>query len=73
MPIPIVSDWNNGNAHFLRGILGELAASRACDAGAGAADGWSRSNLIADQGQAPLQKFAGRFPELHVVNLRQRF
>ncbi|WP_031554538.1 CgeB family protein [Parvularcula oceani] len=41
----LVSDWNHGNAHFLRGVLGELIA-RGHDAVAWEpADSWSRNNL----------------------------
>jgi spore maturation protein CgeB len=58
----LVSDWNHGNAHFLRGILRELRRR-----GHGArvfepADGWSRSNLLAGHGEAAVARFAQRFP-----------
>ena len=43
----LVSDWNHGNAHFLRGVVTELQ-----DAGHTVdvyepEDGWSRRNLVA--------------------------
>ena len=42
-----MSDWNHGNAHFLRGIMRDLIA-RGHDAVAlEPADGWSRENLRA--------------------------
>jgi spore maturation protein CgeB len=60
----LVSDWNHGNAHFLRGIMRELL-SRGHDAIAlEPKDGWSRSNLLADQGPAAIERFAVDFPEL---------
>jgi spore maturation protein CgeB len=60
----LVSDWNHGNAHFLRGIMRELVA-RGHDALAlEPADGWSRRNLVAERGSVALDAFAETFPEL---------
>ena len=60
----IVSDWNHGNAHFQRGILRELLArgheALACEP----AHGWSRENLLAEQGPSALESFESEFPEL---------
>ena len=64
----IVSDWNNGNAHFLRGILGELERRGHTALALEPADGWSRRNLISDQGNAPLDRFAATFPHLRVIS-----
>src|SRR6185437_4685728 len=60
----LVSCWNHGNAHFLRGIARELLSR--CDAVRvfEPADGWSRANLLADHGTAALDRFAQDFPEL---------
>lgn len=58
----IVSDWNNGNAHFLRGVVRELHARGHDVAVWEPADGWSRRNLIADHGQAALDRFAQVLP-----------
>ena len=59
----LVSDWNHGNAHFVRGVLTELAAR-----GHGAVawepeGGWSRNNLRAEAPEAEAS-FARRFPTL---------
>ncbi|ALG89211.1 MULTISPECIES: CgeB family protein [Actibacterium] len=60
----LVSDWNHGNAHFLRGVMRALqAAGHECLA-LEPADGWSRSNLIADRGEAALRAFHATFPDL---------
>jgi spore maturation protein CgeB len=60
----LVSDWNHGNAHFLRGIVRELQR-RAVDVRVyEPADGWSRQNLTADHGEQPLVEFAAAFPDL---------
>lgn len=53
----LVSDWNNGNAHFLRGIVSELL-SRGHDVEVyEPADGWSLRNLLAEQGEEPILRF----------------
>ena len=58
------SCWNNGNAHFLRGVLRALAALghevRACEPAAS----WSVQNLLADHGPSGLESFARAYPEL---------
>ncbi len=60
----LVSDWNHGNAHFLRGVMSELVARGHEAIAYEPADGWSRRNLIADQGEAAVAAFHRRFPEL---------
>ena len=60
----LLSDWNHGNAHFLRGIMRELV-SRGHEALAlEPAGGWSRSNLTAQHGTGAIERFAAVFPEL---------
>ena len=60
----LVSDWNHGNAHFLRGVVRALQIRghevRAFEPAAG----WSRANLLADQGEIALGRFARRFPDI---------
>jgi spore maturation protein CgeB len=60
----LVSDWNHGNAHFLRGILGELVARGHEAIALEPAGGWSRQNLGATEGQAAIDRFAADFPAL---------
>jgi spore maturation protein CgeB len=60
----LVSDWNHGNAHFLRGVVAELQARGARVVVYEPEDGWSRHNLLADHGQAPLSAFARAYPGL---------
>jgi spore maturation protein CgeB len=60
----LVSDWNHGNAHFLRGVVTELL-----ERGHGVdvyepADAWSVQNLVADHGLAALNEFARAYPHL---------
>lgn len=60
----LVSDWNHGNAHFLRGVMRDLVA-RGHEALALEPDGgWSRANLRADQGPEAEAAFHAAFPEL---------
>jgi spore maturation protein CgeB len=58
----LVSDWNHGNAHFLRGIVRELRARGHEVALYEPADGWSRSNLLADHGERAIAEFEAAFP-----------
>lgn len=60
----LVSDWNHGNAHFLRGIATELIARGHDVAIFEPEDGWSRQNLLAEQGTAPLADFEAKYPSL---------
>jgi spore maturation protein CgeB len=60
----LLSDWNHGNAHFLRGIAWELRARghevRVFEPG----DGWSLTNLLRDHGRAPIDDFQRAYPGL---------
>lgn len=60
----IVSCWNHGNAHFLRGVARELVAMGHDVRLHEPAQGWSLSNLVADQGEGVLRDFSEDFPEL---------
>jgi spore maturation protein CgeB len=63
----LLSDWNHGNAHFLRGVAGALVARGHQVVVYEPRDGWSLTHLTADQGSAPLEEFAARYPELRSV------
>ena len=60
----LVSDWNHGNAHFLRGVSRELIARGHEVEVWEPRGGWSRSNLIAAAGPEAERRFAEVFPEL---------
>lgn len=60
----LASDWNHGNAHFLRGVVAELLARGHEVRVFEPADGWSRAHLMADAGPAALEGFARAFPAL---------
>ncbi len=58
------SDWNHGNAHFLRGVLRDLVRRGHEVLALEPDNGWSRTNLVADQGEQALDRFADDFPML---------
>ncbi len=60
----LVSDWNHGNAHFLRGVVSELLARGHRVRVFEPVDGWSRDNLIREYGPSALREFQERYPEL---------
>lgn len=60
----LVSDWNHGNAHFLRGISSELVARGHEVTVYEPEGGWSRTNLLRDQGARPIERFSVVYPEL---------
>ena len=60
----LVSDWNHGNAHFLRGVVGELQQRGHAVEVHEPADGWSRSNLVREHGLEAVREFGRRFPNL---------
>jgi spore maturation protein CgeB len=60
----LVSDWNHGNAHFLRGVATELIERGHEVAVYEPRDGWSLANLRAEHGEAPLEEFARAYPRL---------
>src|SRR5579884_1841019 len=63
----LVSDWNHGNAHFLRGIATELI-SRGHDVRIyEPANSWSRENLVREHGEAPIADFRRAYPLLSSV------
>src|SRR3954467_15500205 len=69
----LISDWNHGNAHFLRGVVTELQARRHDVTVYEPAEGWSRRELLADAGESAVQRFHHAFPTLtsHVVDLER--
>jgi spore maturation protein CgeB len=60
----LLSDWNHGNAHFLRGICSELLARGHNLTVYEPENSWSYSNLIADEGEQCLVDFEAVYPLL---------
>lgn len=63
----VVSCWNNGNAHFLRGVCRELIASGHDVHVLEPVDGWSRLNALRDGGAAVLAEAARLVPGLSIT------
>jgi len=60
----LVSDWNHGNAHFLRGIAAELQHRGHQLRIFEPDDSWSRQNLLEERGPEALATFERAFPTL---------
>jgi spore maturation protein CgeB len=63
----LLSDWNHGNAHFLRGVATELILRGHEVRIYEPENSWSRRSLIADHGEAPIQRFYRAYPNLDSV------
>src|SRR5690606_22896982 len=60
----LLSDWNDGNVHLLRGVVKELLR-RGHDVTVWEPTGrWSLSNLIQDHGEAQLRELHAYYPTL---------
>jgi spore maturation protein CgeB len=60
----LLSDWNHGNAHFLRGIVADLGRRGHQVVVYEPRAGWSLQNLLADQGAGGLTAFSEAYPQL---------
>jgi spore maturation protein CgeB len=60
----LISDWNHGNAHFLRGVMADLIRRGHEALALEPVDSWSRDNLVRDQGPAAIETFWETFPGL---------
>ena len=58
----VASCWNNGNAHFLRGVGTELKVRGHDVVFCEPQNGWSETNLIADHGTGALTGFQRAYP-----------
>lgn len=60
----LLSDWNHGNAHFLRGIASELVHRGHEVIVHEPENSWSYQNLVAEHGLAPIEAFRRQYPQL---------
>src|SRR5918997_1100599 len=60
----LVSDWNHGNAHFLRGVASELRARGHEVRVYEPRNAWSVQNLLAEHGEAAIAGFREAYPDL---------
>ena len=58
----ILSCWNHGNAHFLRGVARELTGRGHEVRVFEPSDGWSRTNLLRERGEGPLAEARNLVP-----------
>ena len=63
----LVSDWNHGNAHFLRGVATELISRGAEVRIYEPANSWSRENLVRHHGTGRILDFYRTYPLLSSV------
>ena len=61
------SDWNHGNAHFLRGVLSECWHRGFEVLALEPANGWSAQNLVKDHGPAALEAWRETYPPLPLI------
>ncbi|MFL5309177.1 MAG: glycosyltransferase, partial [Myxococcales bacterium] len=63
----LLSDWNHGNAHFLRGVVTELCAGGHVVVAYERRDAWSLQNLVEERGEAPLRRVREVYPAIDPV------
>lgn len=63
----LVSDWNHGNAHFLRGVVTDLLARGHQVRVFEPADAWSVEHLVRDHGERAIAAFHRAYPGLASV------
>ncbi len=61
-----VSDWNHGNAHFIRGLMSALTRMGHDVVSYEPRGAWSVENLLRDHGVSPIVDFARAYPEIDV-------
>ncbi len=61
----LLSCWNHGNAHFLRGVLSEMIRRGHDVSTYEPENAWSLANLLSDAGDAGLDAFRQNYPDLH--------
>jgi spore maturation protein CgeB len=67
----LVSDWNHGNAHFLRGVATELVQHGHDVRIFEPADGWSRENLLREGGESAIEAFRRAYPLIRSETYRE--
>lgn len=63
----LMSDWNHGNAHFLRGVATELLVRGHKLDIYEPRDSWSLNNLLEQHGEKPLFEFKSKYPQLNSI------
>lgn len=63
----LMSDWNHGNAHFLRGVVGELQSRGHQVEVYEPRNAWSIENLVRDHGTPAIDDFRRAYPNLRSI------
>jgi spore maturation protein CgeB len=63
----LVSDWNHGNAHFLRGVATEFIKMGHNIRVLEPENSWSRTNLLNDHGNRTEEEFKKYYPRLNPI------
>jgi len=63
----LLSDWNHGNAHFLRGVVAELINRGHEVKVYEPKDNWSLTNLLEGHGESYLEEFQRTYPQLKSI------
>ncbi len=63
----LLSDWNHGNAHFLRGVVSELRSRNHEIYVYEPKESWSLENLLKEHGEQPIQGFHAAYPGLESI------
>jgi spore maturation protein CgeB len=66
----LLSDWNHGNAHFLRGVASDLIDRWHDVRIYEPSDAWSLKNLIAERGEDAIREFNEAYPTLKSIRYR---
>jgi spore maturation protein CgeB len=66
----LLSDWNHGNAHFLRGLVTELCARGHLVRVFEPVDAWSAVSLVAEAGEGALLRTRAVYPALDITRYR---
>ncbi len=69
----LVSDWNHGNAHFLRGVATELQSRGHEVLIFEPEDSWSRANLLQEAGPESIDEFHRVFPHLQSIPYQLKY
>jgi spore maturation protein CgeB len=67
----LLSDWNHGNAHFLRGVVSELLARGHDVRVYEPHDSWSLQNLLREHGEAPVADIYAAYPEQKSIRYQE--
>jgi spore maturation protein CgeB len=68
----LISDWNHGNAHFLRGVASDLIDRGHDIAIYEPTHAWSVDNLIQHQGKSALTGYKQFYPQLESIRYESK-